>query len=127
MSDYTRSVEEDALIIRNQTGETILRIEEKMENESAAVLLYGSIPLDLAHDFEDELIAVISTCNDVTLDCSDLKFISHTAMESLLNVQKAMEQKTEASCSLLLKGLSETVNQIFEETGFSDLFEIKKA
>lgn len=59
----------------------------------------------------------------VTLDCSQLEYISSSGLRLFLGLAKVTKQKGSGQVSIT--GLSSDIRQVFDEIGFSQLFDIK--
>ena len=117
-----RIVKGDSLIIVDENDRPLLSIQEDIGEQEVKIVLKGEITFQVAHEFEDELISVASVCNSVTVDLSGVTFISSAGLKILLSVQQVMENKKKSSFQL--KSLSSQLISTFQETGFSELFEI---
>ncbi len=118
-----RIIEDDNLIICNEDGEPVLTIQEQFESGVMRLSLKGSITTQTAHEFEDELIAAVTVCDQILVDCAELNLIASSGLKVLLEVQKHLDQRKNGMLKLV--SLTKPVRQIFEDTGFADLFEIE--
>lgn len=117
-----RVVKGDSLIIIDENDRLLLSIQEDIREQEAQIVLKGEITFQVAHEFEDELTSVASICNFVTVDLSGVTFISSAGLKILLSIQQVMENKNNSLFQL--KALSGQLISTFQETGFSELFEI---
>ena len=85
--------------------------------------LGGQLTLKAAHDFEDELTALLTIASRIEVDFNDLESISGAGLQSLLRAQRTLDKK---GGSMELKGLQGQVYRSFEELGFLELFDIRK-
>ncbi len=118
-----RSVENDSLIIRDENGKKLLSMQERYEDGVMNIRLDGNVTMNVAHDFEDELMAATTVCSRIVIDFSGVDVLVSPGLKTLLAVQKRLDEYPNAS--LCLKGIRPSVMDIFEETGFSELFEIE--
>ncbi len=58
---------------------------------------------------------------DVVLDCTDMSYISSSGLRILLNVYKHTRANGHVS---ILKGLDDEVREVFELSGFLQLFKV---
>lgn len=123
--NYTRSMENDTLVISLENGTELLRIRELREAERMSFILSGELRNEIAYEFEDELTAVLTVCRNVRIDMSRLEFISSAGLRALLNAQHMADDT--AGCRLVISGISDNVKKIFEENGFTELFEYETA
>ena len=84
------------------------------------VQVQGSISSVNAAEFETELLSVISG-QTLVIDAENLKYISSAGLRVILKAQKAMSAKD----GMKLLHVNETIMEIFEITGFSDILTIE--
>lgn len=102
----------------------VLCISEKMVGDTMCIKVSGEIRNEVAHDFEDEIMAAFSVCDKVRIDMSETTYIASLAMKILLSVQQIVDENSNAS--LTITNLSAEVHEMFEESGFIDIFNIEK-
>ena len=94
----------------------------KTQNESALVIaLEGRLDTVTAPQLEKELIASLDGVTSLTFDFAELEYISSAGLRVLLSAQKKMNAKGE----MKVKNVNETIMEIFEVTGFSDILTIE--
>ena len=94
----------------------------KTKNEDQlTVAVEGRLDTLTAPELETELKAELDGITDLTLDLSGLEYISSAGLRVLLVAQKTMNAKG----SMKVTGVNETVNEIFEVTGFTDILTIE--
>lgn len=119
----TRRINGDALEISN--GENvIISLSEKLVDDVMYIVMSGEIRNEVAHEFEDELMAAFSVCNVVRVDMSKVTYIASIAMRALLSVQQIIDEND--SASLVITGISPEVREIFETLGFVDILNIEE-
>ncbi len=99
----------------------MLRIEKTMEDGNAAFALEGRLDTVTAPELEQALKEVLDDAGELTLDFGKLDYISSAGLRVLLSAQKQMRQKG----SMKLTHVSETIMEIFEVTGFSEILTIE--
>ena len=87
--------------------ECILAVEGRLDAESAPKLR--------------AVVETLDEVRDLTLDFSRLLYISSAGLRVLLATQKVMNQQG----SMVLKNVSDVINEIFEVTGFTDILTIE--
>ncbi len=92
------------------------------EQDTVSVGLEGDIRRELATMFQDEIASFLSANIDVTLDFAKLKYISYSAMLSILELQYAAENN---KLTLKLKNVQPDVKTKFVSIGFDQLLEIE--
>ena len=94
----------------------------KERNESALVLaLEGRLDTMTAPELEKELKDSLDGVNELTLDFAKLDYISSAGLRVLLAAQKIMNCKG----VMKIRNVNETILEIFEVTGFSDILTIE--
>ncbi len=118
-----RIVENDTLIILGENGEKMLSITEIMKENTMFLMPKGSINMKVSPDFEDELTAAATICNQIIVDFSGVDVISSAGIKALLMVQRILDKR--ADSMLKLKAMKPEVYEMFDDMGFVDLFEIE--
>ena len=98
----------------------MLTINKTIENGNAAFLLEGRLDTVTAPELEKELKNSFDGLNELTLDFSGLEYISSAGLRVLLAAQKVMNRQG----SMKVTNVNETIMEIFEVTGFSDILTI---
>ncbi len=99
----------------------MLNIQKTLENGKALFALEGRLDTTTAPELEKELRDSIDGVSALTLDFTDLEYISSAGLRVLLAVQKIMNKKGEMKVS----HVNDTIMEIFEVTGFSDILSIE--
>ena len=99
----------------------MLKIEQTMENEKAVFALEGRLDTVTAPELEQALKAVLPGLTELKLDLEKLEYISSAGLRVLLSAQKVMNRQG----TMTLSKVSETIMEIFEVTGFSDILTIE--
>jgi anti-anti-sigma factor len=92
------------------------------ENEKQLVaVLEGELDTAAAPEFEEAMQPLFdSKGREIIIDCTDLEYIASSGLRILLNILK----KAKASGSrVVLRGVNEVIRDVFELTGFINLFE----
>ncbi len=118
----TRTVDNGILQL-SKDGEIILSISEELKENAVFVEVDGVISADVAHEFEDELMATVTFCKKITIDFMSVTYISSAGMKALLSLQKIIDNENDGYLKLL--NLNVEVFKAFEEIGFDDLFDIE--
>ena len=119
----TRRMNGDTLEILIDNN-VILSIQETMEDGTMNINVAGELRNEVAHDFEDELMAAFSVCDKVVIDFAKTTYIASIAMRALLFAQQIIDEKENAS--LLIRNLSDSVKTAFEDSGFIDILNIEE-
>lgn len=99
----------------------MLSINKTIENEKAFFALSGRLDTTTAPELENELKASLDGVNELTLDFAGLEYISSAGLRVLLSTQKIMNMQGK----MLVRNVSETIMEIFEITGFTDILTIE--
>ena len=98
----------------------MLNITKSIENGSAVFALAGRLDTVTAPELERALQESLAGVNELTLDFEGLDYISSAGLRVLLSTQKLMSKQG----SMKLRNVGETIMEIFEVTGFSDILTI---
>ncbi|MBE6812046.1 MAG: STAS domain-containing protein [Ruminococcaceae bacterium] len=119
----TRRMNGDTLEVLNGKN-VIISLTEKLVNKEMHISVSGEIKNEVAHEFEDELMASFSVCNVVKLDLSKVTYIASIAMRALLSVQQIIDENKDAV--LLITSMSPEVKEMFDSAGFLDILNIEE-
>ena len=98
----------------------MLTINKTIDNSAAVLALEGRLDTVTSPELEKELRQTIEGVNELTLDFEKLEYISSAGLRVLISAQKIMSRKG----SLKLVHVGETIMEILEVTGFSDILTI---
>ena len=98
----------------------MLKINKSIENGKALFALEGRLDTVTAPDLEKELKDSLDGVTELQLDFEKLEYISSAGLRVLLSAQKTMAKQGE----MTLTHVNETIMEIFEVTGFSDILTI---
>lgn len=104
-------------------GKLVLTLQEKLTDDVMHMKVSGEIRNDVAHDFEDEMMAIFSVCNNVTLDLGGVTYMASLAMRTLLSVQQLIDENDNAT--LIITNLSAPAKEMFESSGFLEILNIE--
>ena len=98
----------------------MLNIVRNIENGKAAVALEGRLDTVTAPELDRELKGFLEGVSELTLDFEKLEYVSSAGLRVLLSAQKIMNKQGE----MKIANVSETIREIFEVTGFTDILTI---
>lgn len=98
-----------------------MMINKQEDGNKLTVAVSGRLDTTTAPELEQELKASLDDVEELVLDFSDLEYISSAGLRVLLSTQKTMVKKS----GMTLTGVSDTVMEVFEVTGFSDILTIE--
>ena len=98
-----------------------MTITKTQDGGKLTVALEGRLDTTTAPELEAELKASIDSVTDLVIDMEKLDYISSAGLRVLLWANKTMNQKG----TMVVKNVSEVVNEVFEVTGFADFLTIE--
>ncbi len=98
-----------------------MTVEKKQNGASLTLVVEGRLDTTTAPELES-VIGGAEGLEELILDFSKLDYISSAGLRVLLSAQKKMNKQ---GGSMKVTGVNETVNEIFEVTGFSDILTIE--
>ena len=119
----TRKIDGNTLFILNNDNSVVLSLQTTPENILTTLKVSGSITHEAAPEFEDELMSILTSGSGVALDFTFLEYISASALDTLLTVQKLVDEKR---YTFYIKGVSEAARASFKQTGFIDVIDIRE-
>ena len=105
-------------------GTRVLCIREQMKDDIFYMEAEGEIRNEVAHEFEDELMAAVSVCRKIRLDLSKITYLASGALRSLLSVQQIIDEQEGAE--MILVHVSEPVMEALKESGFEEILFIEE-
>lgn len=102
----------------------IMTVETILNDKQLTAVVDGRIDTLTAPDLEKKLLAAIEGVDSLLVDFSGVPYISSAGFRSLLAVKKAMIANNNDNMKLI--NVSDAIIDIFEETGFIDIFDIEK-
>ncbi len=97
-------------------------IKKELNGDELKVTVSGRLDTTTAPTLEEELKSSIDGIKKLVIDFKDLEYISSAGLRVLLVMQRIMNKQGE----MLVTDVNETVMDIFEVTGFSDILTIGK-
>ena len=98
----------------------MLNIKKTVENGNAQVALEGRLDTTTAPELEKELQEILEGLQTLTLDFTNLEYISSAGLRVLLAIQKMMDDKP-----MKVTKVNEVVQEVFDVTGFSDIITVE--
>ncbi len=99
----------------------MLKVEKNITGGKAVAALEGRLDTVTAPELEAELKDVIENATELTLDFEKLEYISSAGLRVLLATQKVLGKKG----GMKLIHVNETIMEVFEVTGFSDILTVE--
>ncbi len=98
-----------------------MTVSKKQENDKLYIALEGRLDTMTSPEFEAELDQSLDGITELTLDFSALDYISSAGLRVLLRTHKRLTGQGE----MKITGANETINEIFDVTGFNDILNIE--
>ena len=98
----------------------MLNIEKTITGGKALYKLEGRLDTVTAPKLEQSLQELLPGLTELTLDFTDLAYISSAGLRVLRSAQKTMQKQG----NMTLIHVNETIREIFEVTGFSEILTI---
>ena len=99
----------------------MLNIQKTIENTKASFALQGRLDTVTAPELEQSLKDSLDGITELELDFQNLEYISSAGLRVLLSAQKIMNRQG----IMKVIHVNETVMEIFEVTGFTDILTIE--
>ena len=98
-----------------------MTIEKKLNGTELTVAITGRLDTTTAPQLEAEFKQSINGIEKLVLDFAALEYLSSAGLRVLLAAQKVMNKQGE----MVVRNINETISEIFEVTGFSDVLTIE--
>ncbi len=98
-----------------------MTIEKTLNGTELTINLIGRLDTTTAPQLEAELKQNISGVEKLVLNFAALEYLSSAGLRVLLAAQKVMNKQGE----MIIRNVNETIAEIFEVTGFSDILTIE--
>lgn len=99
----------------------MFNVDKKTEGKNLTLSLYGKLDTTTAPELEEVITNELTGIENLVFDISSLEYISSAGLRVLLSAQKVMTIQG----SMVIKGVSEEIAEIFEVTGFNNIFTIE--
>ena len=98
-----------------------MTIEKNLNGTELTVTITGRLDTTTAPQLEAEFKQNINGVEKLVLDFAALEYLSSAGLRVLLSTQKVMNKQGE----MIIKNVNDTINEIFEVTGFIDILTIE--
>ncbi len=98
-----------------------MTINKQQEGTKLVVALEGRLDTTTAPQLETEFKRSIADVTELVLDFAKLEYLSSAGLRVLLSAQKVMNKQG----SMVIKNVNETIAEVFEITGFSEILTIE--
>ena len=105
----------------NLSSKSSLKIDVKKDGAEYTFLLEGRLDTITSPDLESEINKATPDAAKLILDLAKLDYISSAGLRVLLGAAQAMDGKGD----MIVRNLNQSVREVFDLTGFSNLFNIE--
>ncbi len=98
-----------------------MEIKKEQNGKELTISIIGRLDTTTAPQLEAELKLCINGVEKLILDLGELEYLSSAGLRVLLSAQKVMNKQGE----MVVRNVNETINEIFEVTGFIDILTIE--
>ncbi len=98
-----------------------MEIIKKQEGDVLTIAVEGRLDTTTAPRLEAELKHSLGGVKKLALDFQGLEYLSSAGLRVILSAQKVMNKQGE----MVVKNVNDTIAEIFEVTGFSDILTIE--
>ncbi len=98
-----------------------MKVDKQLDGTQLDVAVTGRVDTTTAPQLEEEIKASLDGVTVLKIDFAGVEYISSAGLRVLLSCQKIMNSQG----SMVMTGVRESVMEIFEVTGFSDILTIQ--
>lgn len=98
-----------------------MEINKQADGGKLTLTLNGRLDTMTSPDLEAVLKESLDGVTELVFDCTDLEYISSAGLRVLLGAQKVMNN----AGKMMIRNVNEPVMEVFEVTGFTDVFTIE--
>lgn len=98
-----------------------MKIDKNVNGTTLTLNVEGRLDTMTAPELETALKSSIDGMTELVLDFEGLEYVSSAGLRVLLSAQKFMNKQG----SMVIRNVGETVMEVFEVTGFSDILTIE--
>lgn len=99
-----------------------MTIDKTSSGDSLTLKVSGRLDTTTAPQLEAEINSGLSGVKELTIDMTDLAYVSSAGLRVLLKAQKMMNQQG----TMTITNAGQEILEIFEVTGFDEILNIKK-
>ena len=98
-----------------------MTIEKNLNGNELTITISGRLDTTTAPQLEAEFKQSIGGVEKLVLDFAALEYLSSAGLRVILSAQKTMNKQGE----MVIRNVNETINEVFEITGFIDILTIE--
>jgi anti-sigma B factor antagonist len=98
-----------------------MTINKTQNGTELTIQLEGRLDTTTAPQLDEEIKVALTGIEKLVFDLAKLEYISSAGLRVLLSAQKVMNKQG----SMVVRNVSEEINEIFEVTGFVDILTVE--
>ena len=98
-----------------------MTIDKQLNGSELTLTLNGRLDTTTAPELENAIKENIAGVTNLVMDFAGLEYISSAGLRVILSDQKTMNKQGE----MVIRNVNETINEVFEITGFIDILTIE--
>lgn len=99
-----------------------MKISEKYNEKELIITVEGRIDTVTSQELNNEINDEFGNFESLTLDLTDLEYISSAGLRVLITTQKELKAN---DIPFVIKNVNDTVNEIFRMSGFDKILKIE--
>lgn len=99
-----------------------MTVTTDIENKKMTAAIDGRLNTSTSPELESKLKDIPAGITELNLDLKDTEYVSSAGLRIILSLHKRM---TKSSGTLYISNVNESVKEIFDITGFSDILDIR--
>ena len=98
-----------------------MTIDKQLNGSELTLTLNGRLDTTTAPELENAIKENIAGVTNLVMDFAGLEYLSSAGLRVILGAQKTMNKQGE----MVIRNVNETINEVFEITGFIDILTIE--
>ena len=98
-----------------------MTIDKQQNGSELTLTLNGRLDTTTAPELETAIKENIAGITNLVMDFAGLEYLSSAGLRVILSAQKTMNKQGE----MVIRNVNETINEVFEITGFIDILTIE--
>ena len=98
-----------------------MTIDKQLNGSELTLTLNGRLDTTTAPELENAIKENIAGVTNLVMDFAELEYLSSAGLRVILSAQKTMNKQGE----MVIRNVNETINEVFEITGFIDILTIE--
>ena len=98
-----------------------MTIDKQLNGSELTLALNGRLDTTTAPELENAIKENIAGVTNLVMDFAELEYLSSAGLRVILSAQKTMNKQGE----MVIRNVNETINEVFEITGFIDILTIE--